>query len=300
VRRRALLAGAPLALGGVSLAGQGLRGARIEASRLSAITDEVAKTHAEAVAFCRQYGLRWIELRNVPGTKQGYWDLPAVERREFARHLKDEGLGVSFIDSGLLAAPLPGTEPVRTPGPAEAARYGRRREDLQRVLELADAVGCAQVRCFAFRRVARPETLFARIAGEIAPMAEAAGKAGVRLLLENESSCNVMTSRELADFARLVPSKWFGLNWDPGNAVTAERAYPDGYALLPKDRLWNVQVKGKGILPGGSDPVDWKGILGALARDGYRGHIGLETHTPNRQADSHPAMRELQKLLAEG
>lgn len=265
-------------------------------SRVSAITDEIAFTPAEAFDFCRQYGLKWIELRHVPGTKQGYWDLPPAAQREFARQVRGQGLGVSFIDSALLAAPLPGTTPLRTPSPAEAERYARRGEQLDRVLALAGAVGCGKIRCFGFRRVAEPRSLFPRIAEEIAPLAEIAGRAGVRLLIENESSCNVATCADIAEFSPLLPSPWFGFNWDPGNAVREEEAYPAGYALLPVSRIGNVQVKGKGILPGGTERVDWGGILASLRRDGYAGCIGLETHTPQRQADSHPAMRELLRL----
>ncbi|HEU0121497.1 MAG TPA: sugar phosphate isomerase/epimerase family protein [Bryobacteraceae bacterium] len=270
--------------------------AGIGKTRLSALTDEVGVSERDAVAFCRQYGLDWVELRNVPGTKTGYWKLPAKEQREFAGRLRDAGLRVSFVDSGLLAAPLPGTLPVKTPGAAEGERFVRRMEELDRVLELAAAVGCKKVRCFGGRRVADPEGVFGQLADVIGPMAEYAGKAGVHLLLENESSCNVMTCREMALFARLVSSSWFGLNWDPGNAVRNEKAFPEGYQLLPVAKIGNVQVKGKGIIPGGPDPVDWAGILPALARDGYKGHVGLETHTANRQADSHPAMQALLRL----
>jgi len=264
--------------------------------RVSAITDEIASTPADAFAFCRQYGLHSIELRNVPGTRLGYWDLAAAEQRDFAQQCKDHGVKVSFIDSPLLAAPLPGTTPLKAPGPAEGGRFERRLDDLQRVIELAARVGCDKIRCFAFRRIADPASIFPRIADVIAPMVEIAARSRVHLLLENESSCNVLTCREMAAFAKLIPSPWFGLNWDPGNAVNAETAFPHGYALLPVKRLGNVQVKGKGILPGGPEPVDWKGIIAALQRDGYAGHIGLETHTANRQSDSHPAVRELLRL----
>lgn len=267
---------------------------------LSVVTDEVAFTEEEGFAFCRQYGLGYCELRNVPGSKRGYWTLTGGEQKALAVRLRAEGVKVSFIDSGLLAAPLPGTAPVKTPGAAEAGRFAGRMEELDRVLELAVTVGAPAVRCFALRRVAEPEALFARIAEVIAPMAERAGKAGVKLALENESSCNVATTAELVAFAKLVPSRWFGLNWDPGNAAHRELAYPDAYGLLPLGRLVNVQVKGKGILPGGADPVDWAGILRALRRDGYAGPVGLETHTAARQADSHPAIRELIRLTAGG
>jgi sugar phosphate isomerase/epimerase len=261
--------------------------------RVSVITDEVAASEAGAFTFCRQYGVQRIELRNVPGSKRGYWDLPPAEMRAFAGRCRAEGVSISFIDSGLLAAPLPGTAPVKTPGPAEAARYERRMEDLDRVLELAHAVGADKIRCFSFRRVAEPRALFDRIAEQILPMVERAGRAGVQLVLENESSCNVATTAELVEFAGRIQSKWFGLNWDPGNAAHQETAYPDAYRLLPIARLANVQVKGKGILPGGPDPVDWRAILAALRKDGYTGDVGLETHTADRYTDSHAAVQAL-------
>lgn len=253
--------------------------------RVSAVTDEVGHTEAEAFAFCRQYGLQAVELRNVPGTKTGYWTLGAGEQRALARRCGDEGVRVTFIDSGLLAAPL------------EGPRFEGRMAELDRVLELAHVVGAPAVRCFAFRRVAEPRALYPRIAELLGPMVERAAQARVRLLLENESSCNVNTCAEMAAIAELMPSEWFGLNWDPGNAAHAERAWPEGYALLPLRRVFNVQVKGKGILPGGPDPVDWGSILRALRRDGYGGWVGLETHTAQRQVDSHAAVRELLRLM---
>lgn len=116
-------------------------------------------------------------MRNVPGTKRGYWTLGAAEQRALAGRLR-EGVRVSFIDSGLLAAPLPGTTPVKTPGAAEAGRFAGRMEELDRVLELAVAVGALVVRCFGLRRVAEPGSLFGCIAEVIAPMAGAGGAGG--------------------------------------------------------------------------------------------------------------------------
>ena len=51
-------------------------------SRISAITDEIGKTPDESIAFAKQYGLQWIELRNVPGGKEYiYLDEPVAEGR---------------------------------------------------------------------------------------------------------------------------------------------------------------------------------------------------------------------------
>ena len=77
---------------------------------------------------------------------------------------------------------------------------------------------------------------------------------------------------------KALPSKAVGINWDPHNDLNHhETPFPDGYRLLPKHRLWNVQAKGKSLLEP-KEKLDWKAIFQALGRDGYRGAIGLETH----------------------
>ena len=40
---------------------------RIDYSRVSAVTDECASTEAGAVKFATDHGLKWVELRAVPG-----------------------------------------------------------------------------------------------------------------------------------------------------------------------------------------------------------------------------------------
>jgi len=98
------------------------------------------------------------------------------------------------------------------------------------------------------------------------------------LLVENEASCNVGTSAELASMLKLIPNKNVGLNWDPQNALPLkETPFPNGYDLLPKKRIWNVQAKGKGLLDE-QQRLDWAAIIHALEKDNYQGEVGLETH----------------------
>ena len=99
----------------------------------------------------------------------------------------------------------------------------------------------------------------------------------------------------------MSPSKWVGLNWDPDNAYGRETTFPDGYALLPKKRILNVQVKAEGVMPAGKRKGDWKGIMMGLEKDGYKGKIGLETHTNNttRVADAHTSMEEIMRIVSE-
>ena len=136
----------------------------------------------------------------------------------------------------------------------------------------------SMVRVFTFSRVAEPEQLMPRIAGILEEMATIADKAGIKLLIENEGSCNVCLSSELAQIAKLLPSKAIGINWDPVNELNRQSPpFPDGYALLPKERVLNVQMKARALVIG-PDFLDWKTIFQALEKDGYGGKVGLETH----------------------
>ena len=55
---------------------------RIDMSRIAVLTDEVAKSPAEAIAFLKQHGVTWLELRNVPGSKGHYGHLPEAELKQ--------------------------------------------------------------------------------------------------------------------------------------------------------------------------------------------------------------------------
>ena len=45
---------------------------RITKASISAITDEIGKTQADAIAFAKQYGLEWVELRAVPRNEEEF------------------------------------------------------------------------------------------------------------------------------------------------------------------------------------------------------------------------------------
>ncbi len=296
-----------LLLGSVGLA---YAGARIDASRISAITDEIAPSPAEAIRFAQQYGLRWVELRAVPGRKTYYQFLPESELRAAARELTDAGLRVSFLNTGLLKFPLPGTEPVRFRNETPEARarrlardqaeFDRRMQVLAQAIRAAQILGTDKVRIFTFTRVAEPMELLPRIAALLEPMVALAEKENVRLLVENETSCNVATCAETAALMKLLPSKHLGINWDALNgAAFKETPFPDGYNLLPKERIGNVQIKGRSVLEG-PQRLDWAAIFQAMARDGYQGCYGLETHIfgPQLFQKSHECMREILRIVS--
>ena len=253
--------------------------------RIAVITDEVSASPEDGIAFAHKYGLKWVELRAVRSAEgyKHYERLTPAELAAAAKQLREAGLKVSFFNAGGIKSAIPGTEPARIPTAPDwrekADRsFERRMENLRVAIAAAQAFDVDKVRIFTFARVAEPEKLFPRIAEILGEMGEMARKEGVRLLIENEASCNVGTCAEMAGLIKLLPEKTFGLNWDANNGQSSkEQPYPEGYALLPKNRILNVHMHGRTFL----DPekkLDWTAIFAALDRDGYKGRAGLETH----------------------
>lgn len=282
---------------------------RIDLSRISLLTDEIARTPAEAIAFARQYGIRWVELRGVPGGGGTYAFLAEEKLREVAKDLKDAGLSVSFLNTPMLKFALPGSEPARRREETadvktkrierEKQQFDRRIDDLHKAIRAAHIFGVKRVRVFTFSRVAEPESVFPQVARILDEMVAIAEKEGVELLVENEASCNVATCAELKRICELVPRQGFAINWDPVNALNSkEKPYPEGYALLPKKRIHNVQMKARALVIG-PDLLDWGAIFRSLTKDGYKGKIGLETHVFDGTLieKSHLCMKKIQELV---
>jgi sugar phosphate isomerase/epimerase len=98
---------------------------------------------------------------------------------------------------------------------------------------------------------------------------------------------------------KLMPSKWVGVNWDVTNGLAfKETPFPGGYKLLPPNRIGNVHMKGRSLLDY-PERLDWKTIFEVMAKDGYRGAFGLETHIfgAGQIQASHDSMKEILRIL---
>jgi hydroxypyruvate isomerase len=283
-------------------------------SRLSAITDEIGNTVDDSIAFAHQYGLTFIELRDhmaAGAPRKEYFQLNEAEIKADALRFKREGLKVSFLNTSLMKFTWPGMEVARRRPEEPAARdrrlatekaqFDRRIEDLQKAIRCAQWMDCDKLRVFTGNRIQEPQSVFPRIAEVISEMAEIAAKEKVYLLVENEGSQNMASSTEIAALLDLIPSKRVNLNWDPHNAIGTEKAYPDAYSRLPLKRLMNIQVKAYGILPDSQQKQDWRTIMKALDKDGYKGKIGLETHVYDGTLieKAHLSMQEMISIVRE-
>jgi len=284
---------------------------KITKGSISAITDEIGRTQADAIEFAHQYGMQWVELRNVPETKKEIALLTEPEIKKLAAELAANKLKVSFLNTSLMKFTWPGTEPAtprkepdeqRTARAAsDAKRWERRTADVDAAVRAANILGTDKVRIFTGERVAQPETTFKLIAQTMEELIPIAERGRVRLLIENENTQNIGTSAETKAIMDLLPSRTIGFNWDPGNAVALkEQPWPDGYSLLPKNRMLNVQFKAKNLMEG-EDKLDWLSILKAMQKDGYAYQLGLETHTggPNLIENAHTSMKSIMHMVGE-
>lgn len=259
--------------------------------RVAVINDEVSQDFGRSCeVISREFGLEWIELRAM--WNKNILNLDAKEVGEARRILEKYKLRVTDIASPLFKVDWPGAPKSQfSPKGAQFSAdftYEQQDEVLERSIALARVFQTDRVRCFDFWRLEDQAPYRAAMNEKLLAAAGAAGKKGVTLLLENEAACNTGTAAEAAKVLAEVRSPYLMLNWDPGNAASrGEIAFPDGYALLAKERIGHCHCKdvarkadskdyewaamGRGI-------IDWTSQFAALRRDGYRLAVSLETH----------------------
>ena len=259
--------------------------------RVAVINDEITQDFGRACEIAsHDFGMDWIELRGM--WNKNLLKLDAKEIEEARRILEKYRLRVTDIASPLFKVDWPGApqskfSPKRDQFGANFT-FEQQDEVLERSIELAKAFQTDRVRCFDFWRLEDETPYRAAINQKLLAASDQAGKKGVILLLENEGACNTATAAEAAKVLQAVQSSYLMLNWDPGNAATlGETPYPDGYQLLPKDRIGHCHCKdaakktdGSGYHwePMGKGIIDWVGQFRAFKRDGYRYAVSLETH----------------------
>ena len=258
--------------------------------RISVINDEISQDfeHACDVA-AREFGMEWIELRGM--WKKNIVNLDAKEIAQAQRILAQYKLRVTDIASPLFKTDWPGAPKSKfsPKQPQFGADFSFDQQDelLDRCIAVAKQFGTDRVRCFDFWKLDDPAPYRAAMNQQLLTAAERAGKRGIILVLENEPACNTGTGAEAAKVLEAVQSPHLMLNWDPGNAAErGETPYPDGYNLLPKNRIGHCHCKDAVKKPDGGMEwaavgrgiIDWTGQFRALMNDDYKLAVSLETH----------------------
>src|SRR5712664_3089668 len=259
--------------------------------RIAVINDEISQDFGRACEVAsREFGMEWIELRGM--WNKNLLKLDAKEIEEARRILEKNKLRVTDIASPLFKVDWPGApkskySPRRDQFNADFT-FEQQDEVLERSIELAKAFQTDRVRCFDFWRLDDQGPYRLAMNEKLRNAAEKAAKKDVILVLENEPACNTATAAEAAKVLGAVTSSNLMLNWDPGNAAERdEKPFPDGYDLLPKNRIGHCHCKeairkadGKGYAWAamGRGIIDWVGQFKVLKCDGYHHAVSFETH----------------------
>lgn len=235
-----------------------------------------------------ELGMTGAELRTIFG--KNIIDLTDAELDSVLKTVRGKGLEVVSIASPLLKCVLPDAPELdsrfQQDNFASQHTFEDQPELTKRAFAIARRANARIIRVFSYWRTVRPEECFRQVTTALRDLANRASEYGLLIGLENEHACNIATAAESAHLLQTVNHPNLGLIWDPANAyVAGENPFPDGYKLLPVQRIVHVHVKdclmhGQHAewTPVGEGEIDWKGQMRALFDDGYRGYISLETH----------------------
>jgi L-ribulose-5-phosphate 3-epimerase len=264
---------------------------------IAAITDEFSPDIEIAAASMREIGMVAAELRVVFG--KNIIDLSDEELDRARAIVAAQRLQIISIASPILKCVLPDAPAVDSRFQQDMFAAKHTIDDQPRLaaraFEIAKRTGARIVRVFSYWRTVDPDQCFDRVVAALRGLADQAAQHGLIIGLENEHACNIATARETARVLAALDHPNLKVVWDPANAyVSGENPYPEGYRLLPPDRIVHVHAKDCRLAdhkpawgPLGECDVDWKGQVQALVQDGYKGYISLETHWPGPGGDKH-------------
>jgi sugar phosphate isomerase/epimerase len=263
--------------------------------RLAAITDEFSQDIDVALDGMKSVGMTGVELRTIGG--MNIVDLSDRDIETIVAAAKRRRMEIVSIASPLLKCVLPDGPPVDSRFQQDIFGSPFTFEDqprlTRRAFDIARLTGARIIRVFSYWRTIDPPRCEDRVATALHALAEEASTYDVTIGVENEYACNVGTAAESARLLHRLAHRHLQLIWDPANAfILGDTPYPDGYSLLPRERIVHVHVKDCVIRDGGvvwgpvgEMGIDWAGHIGALSSGGYDGWLSLETHWKGPSGD---------------
>jgi sugar phosphate isomerase/epimerase len=242
---------------------------------LSGFGDEIDPDPAVQIAVLKALGASAIEVRSAWAVN--VVDLDDDQLAELKAVLARGRMRVSAV-----ASPI-GKVHVDADPQSEVDR-------LARVIRVADALGTRNIRIFSFFLEDRsPESARDAVLARMSRLADAAERAGVVLLHENEKGIYGDTPDRVLDIIESVGSPALRVAWDSANFVQVGVTHPhdEGYRML-RPHLEYLQVKDAlsatgEVVPAGEGDGQVALTIAALAADGYSGFASLEPHL----ADAH-------------
>lgn len=237
---------------------------------LAVIGDEIGPSLAEMLSFCRENGVRRLDMRTVDG--RNLLGMTLDEVQAVADPLRDAGIEVPCFVSPVLKWAAPGKAPAGgkvdfafDPSTCPAD------DPLAHAFDVAVVLGATRIRVFSHLRY--PGFAPDDIAGAIDRLGDLASAADIIVEMENEPVCNVGSVAELARFfaAQPEPSPLLRPLVDIGNSWFMDAPPTDAEiaALAPQVDLIHLKDKDFGrrrAVPLGDGAVPWAMELARLMK----------------------------------
>jgi sugar phosphate isomerase/epimerase len=247
--------------------------------KLAILTDEVSQDLDTVIRFAKEFQLDGIEVRSLFG--RAFKDLTKSDLTDIAKGAKDAGLAIAGAASPVFKCNLDSD--------SEIADHI---ELFKRGVEAAQILGTDIVRVFAFLRRSEPATSddLKRAASHFPKLLDVVRGTGIRVGLENESSCVVASGPEIKEFLSHLPADpQLTVVWDPCNVLYIPGTNDPVHDDFPivADRVGHVHFKdakrdngnpAPTCLELGTGQIDFPGQLKMLKDRGYNSWVTLETH----------------------
>ncbi len=259
---------------------------------IGVVTDEISRDLRESLGYCREWGLRRLELREGSAARFPRFTPEEIGLIEEAR---SQGYDITAVSPGILKTHADNTAQIR-----------QELEDvLPRSIDLALRFECPLIIVFGCERYANePDSnrMLAMKAFETA--AERAAADGLTIVIENEPDFWVDRPAEEAAMLAEIGHPNLRANWDPANShwggYLPDR---DGFeALAPF--IANVHVKDftpddpkVPWRPVGQGKTPWTDYLSWISDLTKVGHITIETHAPPLVENTHDSLIALREML---
>ena len=257
---------------------------------------------AECFAQARAAGFDAIEL--AVGT-----DFNLDIGRDDARRMGD-----AAAKAGIRIATIWVSEPLhQNPlNAADPAVRARGVEAVRRAIAIAGDLNCGAILLYAVRLGNGPKLEYGsqetwdRCSAELAKLVPDAERAKVFLNPENVWNKFLLSPLEMRAFVDQFHSPWVGTHFDTGNVM--QYGYPEDWILTLGQRIKRIHFKDFKLAAAGEaahfadlleGDVNWKAVMAALVKAGYRGFISPEIGRDARQPDQlKQVSAALDKILA--